>query len=103
LRTLFFCGYSHPQSSNLQESCLITLFSQDKLGRSADDDCGKFLRREKVKGIGMSILYEFDQELHDKTLYQLNHSNLAQAKERENSGGDSGGIGGGAAEDCEDL
>jgi len=33
----------------------------------------------------------------------LNHSNLAQAKERENSGGDSGGIGGGAAEDCEDL
>ncbi|MCR5754381.1 MAG: transposase [Acetatifactor sp.] len=29
-----------------------------------------FLRREKARGINMSILYEFDQELHDKTLLQ---------------------------------
>jgi len=42
----------------------------------AIDECieegilAEFLRREKVKGINMSILYEFDQELHDKTLYQ---------------------------------
>jgi len=42
----------------------------------AIDECieegilAEFLSREKVKGIGMSILYEFDQELHDKTLYQ---------------------------------
>jgi hypothetical protein len=30
----------------------------------------EFLRREKAKVISMSILYEFDQELHDRTLYQ---------------------------------